>query len=824
MIRFPIIFCVLMMSVWCCGAAPARNNSADIKLHPNDPTAFFISPDKPAELIWKAPGRSSGETLTFQWSDYTGHVLATHPAQLRPDHTVALPITLPAGFYTVHCIETGQEFGVVTQPPHEGKADPYFGMDSVLSWLEPRQDIREALIRILHRSGIAISRDRVAWSHINSERGKWNWQAVDRYQSLRDQYTRLGMPVLELFHDSPMWVRSKHTNQRYPIDLVATADSWLSIAHQWQSAWGGLEIWNEPEGLYGARRSADQYIPIIKTIAYAYQQAGIHVPLGGGVFMGEYPSDFHEACARNGMLDQVNFVSFHTYHGPTELTQHVRQYRQWLKHYGKESMPLWITESGEPWKAGTDRPHAEDDAHSALSVAMKAVQARACGVARYFPFDYPFYVEGPKNFSLMGREETPLRSLAAYVQCVAALSDQSYQGDLRVDDPAIHLSPVFGNDTHCVAVLYTGNPDPKASCRVNLDVSRIEGIDGRNLARNPDGSIPIPDGMVYLYGDAKSFGALVESDTEAAALTAIAHQPPPVRPSLSPIVLQPAGDIVPSIFSQSGYLLQESAARQLNVQAVVWNLSDQPRTVRVTLQLPGENQPAHTADPVTVPARQSMPVGWTIDAAASLDIQSYRYVTITAESPGGGKISPLAIPLILEGGLEQNLARHAWTKPLAISDLTRWQKNIAPFGRMALSSTGERGLRMEISFSKRTDMWVYPKFKLDFTPDMNAARGLVVRARAANEADVRIMFFSKGTGTYWTSQPIIPADNQWHVAYVPFARLDPLIDVNAVGQFDLSRIDGISVGMHNRAKSNANTLDVSDVALVGQDESHVKPK
>jgi len=48
------------------------------------------------------------------------------------------------------------------------------------------------------------------------------------------------------------------------------------------------------------------------------------------------------------------------------------------------------------------------------------------------------------------------------------------------------------------------------------------------------------------------------------------------------------------------------------------------------------------------------------------------------------------------------------------------------------------------------------------------------------------------------------------------ASLDPLADINDVGSFDLSRADQISIGMHNSSTSLKNTLDVSDVVLVGR--------
>lgn len=49
-------------------------------------------------------------------------------------------------------------------------------------------------------------------------------------------------------------------------------------------------------------------------------------------------------------------------------------------------MPLWLTESGRPWKQGPDRPPIDQDQTSALDITMKGIESQACGIARYFPF------------------------------------------------------------------------------------------------------------------------------------------------------------------------------------------------------------------------------------------------------------------------------------------------------------------------------------------------------------------------------------------------------------------------------------------------------
>src|SRR5262249_51255527 len=154
------------------------------------------------------------------------------------------------------------------------------------------------------------------------------------------------------------------------------------------------------------------------------------------------------------------------------------------------------------------------------------------------------------------------------------------------------------------------------------------------------------------------------------------------------------------------------------------------------------------------------------DAAKSLDIESFRHLTITATSSINSSPSQLAIPLRLEGTLEQYLQRHPIRMRLNIDDLGAWQKNIAPRGQMSFTSPAAGQWRTELSFKKKGDKWPYPKFALPKLP-AGTVRGVLLRARAAENASVRLMVFKNQAAIYWTSEPIIPADGNWHAAWIP---------------------------------------------------------
>ena len=193
-------------------------------------------------------------------------------------------------------------------------------------------------------------------------------------------------------------------------------------------------------------------------------------------------------------------------------------------------------------------PRAGEDAESALDITMKGVEARVCGIDRYFPFVYPYYEENDNNFGMMDKHATPLRSFAAYAQLIRILHGSRYRGDLKVTDTAVQRARVFSTDgdLHApgglVAVIYTGRRDPQARVKLDVPVVRLEGIDGR-LLHSAAGEISVPDGLAYVWlsqGERESHPAARDSIQLIPPAT-----PPPgdaaepaLRTRLTPIVMR----------------------------------------------------------------------------------------------------------------------------------------------------------------------------------------------------------------------------------------------------------------------------------------------
>ena len=319
-----------------------------------------------------------------------------------------------------------------------------------------------------------------------------------------------------MFHDTPQMLGKVG---KYPDDLVGAASAWQQIGQRWRPTWGALEVWNEPDIHFGDDLPSDQYVPLVKAITYGLARDRIDVPIVGGA-TAHFNRAYLDTAAANGLLELIDVLSFHTYCRALEMEERVGEYRSWLREQGQGAMPLWITECGRPWKRGPTRPPRDEDAESALDIVMKGVEARACGIDRYFPFVYPYYEERDYNFGMMGRQATPLRGMAGYLQLVRTLAHKRYLGDLVVADQGVVRARVFGDGEEAVVVLYTGKVDASMTIDLKLPIVRVEGLDGRPLEGATSESVPIPDGLTYVWLDRRQLGKRLRTDTGAMRLAA----------------------------------------------------------------------------------------------------------------------------------------------------------------------------------------------------------------------------------------------------------------------------------------------------------------
>jgi hypothetical protein len=366
-----------------------------------------------------------------------------------------------------------------------------------------------------------------------------------------------------------------------------------------------------------------------------------------------------------------------------EMEPLVARYREWLEERQRPSMPLWITECGRPWKRGPKRPPADQDAQSALDITMKAVEARACGIARYFAFVYPYYDENENNFGMMDRRATPLRSMAAYAQAARTLADAEFLGDLKTADKAVLRSRVFGKGAETIAVVYTGKPDPAAKVKLDLPVLRAEGIDGRPIPAAAGGFLSVPDGLAYLWLDQRAAASRLDPKVPAMRLWERGRQPFERLRKPSPVVLRYQFDRQQAEPSARGYRLKAAPVGKLRVPVKAFNVGDEPVKLDLRLDVDGGQPVASPAGPLAVPSGGAAETAWEVDLAAAFARRGRAWIRVEASdaaAPGAEhRRGPpaLAFELFDEANLQATLSQFPGRPQLPIQDLDRWKPAVS---------------------------------------------------------------------------------------------------------------------------------------------------
>lgn len=780
---------------------------------PSDVSALFPKADTAARLSFhgETDGAKTVKTTTaraFKIGDYEGRVVA----QGRPTHDGVLlqvPFKLPAGYYEVafEGLEEKAEATGLWIRPGDGRtlpADPFFSIDAALSLLtkrDARADMIRNLPQVIGTGGMA--RERMAWQSIHPADDRWDWETSMFHESTRAAYRGTGIPVLEVFHRTPTrWGAAQ--GGRFPDDLLAASRSWREVATRFQKYWGALEIWNEPDIGFGGHQPADQYPPLLKALRYTMREAGVDTPIGGGVFATSN-RNYITLAARNGLLDECEFVSFHYYGDPLGLERLVARHRLWLAEFGYPSKPLWLTEAGLTWRGKTGaRPEADVQAANALIYAMQSVESKACGIARYFPFVYPEYSErsGSRHYGMLDSRGTPLRTLAATAQVAHALSGAKYLGDLPLENAqGAKRLRVFSHpakEPRAIVVAYTGEVAAGRTVVFPYEVAVARGVDGRLLKVERTGIAPVPDGIAYLEVEREDLAKDLIRDTEAMRLSNLAETESPAPPPPSSIVLQPEVDVarLPAK-STLGYFLPKDATRfGLNVN--VYNFGEETRDVRIRGGLTDE----------TVRVEGNAKASVAVEAAVATLPNGFaetKLLTIQATTDSGERVAPVALALNLSTGLSiaDHLKESRYQFLLSLDEEYRWKKNSG--GRLEFKSDTPGAWGFKVTFPAGVDRWAYPEFTLPQEVDTERITGILLRARALQPGTIRIKTWDARETTSFTPFSVFPADGEWHVVYVSLASFQ---------QADEGMPARISLGINSASETNA--LEISELYLIGK--------
>lgn len=768
----------------------------------------FVRPGEKSELRWQAGATGPSPKVPCRIVGYDGRIEKTCEARLGPDGAVTLDYVFPRGYHEVVFPEAGQSFGVVALEPNETR-DRFFGMDAALTMLEPREEMREALVEALRRSGITVARERLSLGGYSVRTGVCDWESGRRTRQMRAIYERAGLSTLEI-----LWGAANGLDPapggKMPYDYIRLGDAWRDARNRIGASWRGYEVGNEAD-LDGI--PADQYISVVKGSALAQDPAKPHVPVVGGVFASVPPGAYYDCARDNGILECSDAISFHQYDRVPAVEGQIAAYRKWMADGGYESKPLILSESGHCWPLGPDRPDAAHDIDSAAEITAKAVEGKACGLAEFHPFVLVFYEEGGiKNFGMFGREVTPTRQYAAYSQCIAMLAGGEYIGDLRLRGGKAVRARVFRRtrDGKSVATIYSGRAGESVAFKVPGRPSAAFGADGRPLATGADGSLAVADGLAYVVYDRLASADLV-TETEAMRLHRISVRKPKPLPPVSPVVMQyrPAKGV--GRMSKRAYTFTPAEAKSLPMTVRFQNCGSAKVKLESSLRLP--NGGIRPLGRFELSGKSATNLTVSVDLSRELDACELRMVRVLAKCEGCADPLALALPMTVEGEVEEMLSRFRTREAVPLAETSRWRMRSGP-GRNEILGGEDGTMRMKMDFASGGGAWIYPYFQLSRPIDPKKFKGIVMRARIAKSAsNVMVMLVDDHNHHEVWANDLYAADGAWHSVYVPFDGLRYHTPGMQNAPLDYSFIDMISVGCASRSRDNL--LEVSHFYLVG---------
>lgn len=291
--------------------------------------------------------------------------------------------------------------------------------------------------------------------------------------------------------------------------------------------------------------------------------------------------------------------------------------------------------------------------------------------------------------------------------------------------------------------------------------------------------------------------------------------PVPKRPAPSSIVLQHVFDPKTAWATNRGYTVYEEHVKHFPVHVRIHNLGDQQETVWpiVGTLFRGGSIAGSFSSPVKVPPLGFADVVSYVDLTGSYPVGEVRSVQIIAGGQHAKQFSPLSIPVIVEGTIEENLSRFPNKAPLPIDKPDAWRPNVSNGGNMTLTATSDKHWRLETRFGPG-DAWAYPKLRLTASIDSRKTDAFLIRAKCEKAAQVRLIVWEADGSGYVTPKPIISADGRWHTVVVPIHDWAPLRNTtDDNGKLDLDQVNELSIGMNSEAREN--TLEVSAAYLAG---------
>jgi hypothetical protein len=794
-----------------------------------EPDSFYLEPEKTGVVNLKFAPAQAGRQVAWTLWNYSKKRIASGVVAVKPGATAQLKFKLPRGWYRLEFPALKYSSGIAVNTPPPAVRDKFFGIDAVLSWEIPggNTDLRQKLVNSIKWMGVYGSRERINWRHVNPKPGKYNFSTTFKYDALAMMYRKAGIKMLVTFHNTPKYIIAG--NSLYPKDLTVTARAWKSITEHFKEAWDSLEVWNEPDIRFGGYLPADQYAPMCKAISYAVSRSNPDLLIGGGV-TAIPQADFVESLGDNGVFDIIDLYSFHNYLTPSGMVVDIKEYRKILARFKKSRMPLWITEAGVTFDLPQREMNEAEQRLTAMNIVAKSVEARAFGVARFYPFIYVYWkaYRSQKSTAMLYRDLSAGMASAAYAHVIRRLSGAKFIGSLRL--PAAVTSRVFirPGSNQATIVIFTEKPAMLASVNLPFKVEKVEGVDGRVIGGKTS-KVLLSDGLAYCSVALDTIRpALSVNDQTLQRYTSsgapgfdYTHSP------VSPFIIYPMPmrkDLLPRTDSWR----LKSLDRDLKVPTRVFNLSGKPFKTKLKFKMVSPEKTGRTFYSSTklIHPGKYQPFILQIPKSELVLFPGASRIVIESDPVDGTGNSPLALPASLNIAIPLNMMTALKKYPhhvrLPIESPKQWNfdKAIIPGAKFKMSPRNNgKGVEFNVTFGNKQKMneWFYPRLKIPAEIKLSDYDAVLIRARSMSRPKETLHHIGlHDPYAYKTRTSYLSSDGKFHASLIKFNRLAvprwlPEQDPN--DRLDLDAVKKISIGFGNY-RFDREKLEISDIYLI----------
>ncbi len=716
-----MMVCLIALSVACDAQTAGRSLPRPL---PGTPGNIFLRGD---EVRVALPDSSTEWTIR----DYDGEELAKVPAGQRAVELGHLPV----GFYRA-IREGGDWVSFAVLEPLKTPTPPAspIASDVAMAWFYPDGPM-EAVANLCTLAGLNWVRDRLAWGHMEPQRGTFAKQ--NQYDHSARAQSAAGLKVLQVNHSTPEWAGP--SGKRFPTDLRDAYRFYREMARRWKGQVDAFEPWNEADiSVFGGHTGSE--MASMQKASYLGIKAGNPDAIAClNVFAA------HGRAQLDDLQDNEAWPYFDTYN-----LHHYEPLANYPKLYADHrsvsaGRPLWVTECAMPVRwSGDQKLHELSEAD--LREQSERVAKVFCGSlhegsAVTFHFILGHYVEGQTQFGLIRRDLTPRPAYVALAAVGRLLADAKPMGRLTGHEGIRGYLFRSKPDGKAAAVLAAWAE--KGEAALTLPAAPSAAFDHLGRPVQPAAEVRLRTAPVYLVLPSPAVGAL--------ALEAPPKTPRKLGGKPSPIVLQALMPEDTTVLRLSAHKI--AADSEVKVPVCIYNFGSQTARGRLSVEGPSGWR-------LTVPESVTVEPDGRVELALTIDTAG-RAENLTDTIRIQGDFGPMGKPVLAFRVAPQGnaMARVPGVAIPHADEAAAWQPMVSGDGVCTVEASSN-GIRVAAE-PKSSDRWAYVALSLPESGVPDRSAGLACDIELEQGGGVfRAVFVERSGSAYVADFAIQPALGQ----------------------------------------------------------------